>query len=217
MRVLVAEDEERVAVGLARGLRREGAAVDVAFDGASAHAKARAFDYDVLVLDRDLPELHGDDVCRAVHRERPETRILMLTAYREVDDLVAGLALGADDYLAKPFAFDELLARVRALGRRAQSSRPAVLERQGIRLDPARHEATRDGRLVELTPKEFAVLEALLEADGDVVSARRLLDRVWDENIDALSNTVRMTVMTLRRKLGEPAVLETVRGAGYRL
>jgi two-component system response regulator VanR len=217
VRVLVAEDEERVAEGVARGLRREGAAVDVAFDGGTALAKARAFDYDVLVLDRDLPELHGDDVCRAVHRERPETRILMLTAYREVDDLVAGLALGADDYLAKPFAFDELVARVRALGRRAQSSRPAVLERRGIRLDPSRREATRDGRLVELTPKEFAVLEALLEADGDVVSARRLLDRVWDENIDALSNTVRMTVMTLRRKLGEPAVLETVRGAGYRL
>jgi two-component system response regulator VanR len=217
MRVLVAEDEERVAEGVARGLRREGAAVDVAFDGGTALAKARAFDYDVVVLDRDLPELHGDDVCRAVNRERPETRVLMLTAYREVDDLVAGLALGADDYLAKPFAFDELVARVRALGRRAQSSRPAVLERQGIRLDPARHEVTRDGRLVELTPKEFAVLEALLEADGAVVSARRLLDRVWDENIDALSNTVRMTVMTLRRKLGEPAVLETVRGAGYRL
>jgi two-component system, OmpR family, response regulator VanR len=217
MRVLVAEDEERVAEGVARGLRREGAAVDVAFDGVTALAKARAFDYDVLVLDRNLPELHGDDVCRAVHRERPETRILMLTAYREVDDRVAGLDLGADDYLAKPFAFDELLARARALGRRAQSSRPVVLERQGIRLDPARHEATRDGRLVELTPKEFAVLEALLEADGDVVSARRLLDRVWDENIDAISNTVRMTVMTLRRKLGEPAVLETVRGAGYRL
>ena len=217
MRVLVAEDEERVAEGVARGLRREGAAVDVAFDGGTALAKARAFDYDVVVLDRDLPELHGDEVCRAVNRERPETRILMLTAYREVDDLVAGLALGADDYLAKPFAFDELVARVRALGRRAQSSRPAVLERQGIRLDPARHQATRDGRLVELTPKEFAVLEALLEADGDVVSARRLLDRVWDENIDAVSNTVRMTVMTLRKKLGEPAVLETVRGAGYRL
>ena len=217
MRVLVAEDEERVAEGVARGLRREGAAVDVAFDGGTALAKARAFDYDVVVLDRDLPELHGDEVCRAVNRERPETRILMLTAYREVDDLVAGLALGADDYLAKPFAFDELVARVRALGRRAQSSRPAVLERQGIRLDPARHQATRDGRLVELTPKEFAVLEALLEADGDLVSARRLLDRVWDENIDAVSNTVRMTVMTLRKKLGEPAVLETVRGAGYRL
>jgi DNA-binding response OmpR family regulator len=217
MRVLVAEDEERVAEGVARGLRREGAAVDVAFDGGTALAKARAFDYDVLVLDRHLPELHGDDVCRAVHRERPETRILMLTAYREVDDRVAGLALGADDYLGKPFAFDELVARVRALGRRAQSSRPAVLERQGIRLDPARHEVTRDGRPVELTPKEFAVLEALLQADGDVVSARRLLHRVWDENIDALSNTVRMTVMTLRRKLGEPAVLETVRGAGYRL
>jgi two-component system response regulator VanR len=217
MRVLVAEDEVRVAEGVARGLRREGAAVDVAFDGGTALAKARAFDYDVLVLDRHLPELHGDDVCRAVHRERPETRILMLTAYREVDDRVAGLALGADDYLGKPFAFDELVARVRALGRRAQSSRPAVLERQGIRLDPARHEVTRDGRPVELTPKEFAVLEALLEADGDVVSARRLLHRLWDENIDPLSNTVRMTVMTLRRKLGEPAVLETVRGAGYRL
>ena len=217
MRVLVAEDEVRVAEGVARGLRREGAAVDVAFDGGTALAKARAFDYDVLVLDRHLPELHGDDVCRAVHRERPETRILMLTAYREVDDRVAGLALGADDYLGKPFAFDELVARVRALGRRAQSSRPAVLERQGIRLDPARHEVTRDGRFVELTPKEFAVLEALLEADGDVVSARRLLHRLWDENIDPLSNTVRMTVMTLRRKLGEPAVLETVRGAGYRL
>jgi two-component system response regulator VanR len=217
MRVLVAEDEVRVAEGVARGLRREGAAVDVAFDGGTALAKARAFDYDVLVLDRHLPELHGDDVCRAVHRERPETRILMLTAYREVDDRVAGLALGADDYLGKPFAFDELVARVRALGRRAQSSRPAVLERQGIRLDPARHKVTRDGRPVELTPKEFAVLEALLEADGDVVSARRLLHRLWDENIDPLSNTVRMTVMTLRRKLGEPAVLETVRGAGYRL
>jgi DNA-binding response OmpR family regulator len=141
----------------------------------------------------------------------------MLTAYGEVEDLVAGLALGADDYLAKPFAFDELVARVRALGRRAHTSRPAVLERRGVRLDPSRHAVTRDGRAVELAPKEFAVLEALLEADGDVVSARRLLDRVWDENIDAISNIVRMTVMTLRRKLGEPALIETVRGAGYRI
>jgi DNA-binding response OmpR family regulator len=215
--VLVAEDVQRVAEAVARGLRREGAAVDVALDGASALAKARAFDYDVLVLDRDLPELHGDAVCEAVHREQPETRILMLTAYGEVDDLVHGLAIGADDYLAKPFAFDELVARVRALGRRARTTRPAVLERRGIRLDPARHVVTRDGREIELAPKEFAVLEALLEADGDVVSARRLLDRVWDENIDVLSNIVRMTVMTLRRKLGEPALIETVRGAGYRL
>jgi two-component system response regulator VanR len=217
MRVLVAEDEQRVAEAVARGLRREGAAVDVAFDGGSALAKARAFEYDVLVLDRDLPHTHGDVVCQAVNRERPETRILMLTAYREVDDLVDGLALGADAYLAKPFAFDELVARVRALARRAQTGRPAVLERKGLRLDPARHEATRDGDPLELAPKEFAVLQSLLEADGDVVSPRRLLDRVWDENIDALSNTVRMTVMTLRRKLGEPAVIETVRGAGYRI
>lgn len=215
--MLVAEDEQRVAEAIARGLRREGAAVDVAFDGRSALAKARAFDYDVLVLDRDLPELHGDVVCAAVNREQPETRILMLTAYRELEDLVAGLALGADDYLAKPFAFDELVARVRALARRAQTSRPAVLERSGVRLDPARHTVTRDGRAVDLAPKEFAVLEALLEADGDVVSARRLLDRVWDENIDAISNIVRMTVMTLRRKLGEPTPIETVRGAGYRI
>ena len=217
MRVLVAEDVQRVAEAVARGLRREGAAVDVALDGSSALAKARAFAYDVLVLDRDLPELHGDAVCEAVHREQPETRILMLTAYGEVDDLVHGLAIGADDYLAKPFAFDELVARVRALGRRAQTSRPAVLERRGVRLDPARHTVTRDGRAIELAPKEFAVLEALLEADGDVVSARRLLDRVWDENIDAISNIVRMTVMTLRRKLGDPDLIETVRGAGYRI
>lgn len=217
MRVLVAEDERRVAEAVARGLRREGAAVDVAFDGGSALAKARAFDYDVLVLDRNLPELHGDAVCQAVHREQPETRILMLTAYGELDDVVTGLDLGADDYLSKPFAFDELVARVRALGRRAHTTRPAVLERHGIRLDPGRHTVTCDGRPVDLTPKEFAVLEALLEADGDVVSARRLLDRVWDENIDVLSNTVRMTVMTLRRKLGEPDAIETVRGAGYRI
>jgi two-component system, OmpR family, response regulator VanR len=217
MRVLVAEDEQRVAEAVARGLRREGAAVDVALDGGSALAKARAFDYDVLVLDRDLPEVHGDDVCRAISREQPETRILLLTAYDEVDDLVEGLALGADDYLSKPFAFVELVARVRALSRRAHTSRPAVLERRGVRLDPGRHSVTRDGRPVELAPKEFAVLEALLEADGDVVSARRLLDRVWDENIDVLSNTVRMTVMTLRRKLGEPSTIETVRGAGYRI
>jgi two-component system, OmpR family, response regulator VanR len=217
MRVLVAEDEHRVAEAIARGLRREGAAVDVAFDGLHALAKARAFDYDVVILDRDLPETHGDEVCRALNSERPDTRVMMLTAYGEVGDLVDGLALGADDYMAKPFAFAELVARVRALARRAQTSRPAVLERDGLRLDPARHEVTRSGLSVELTPKEFAVLEALLEARGDVVSARRLIDRVWDENIDAFSNTVRMTVMTLRRKLGEPELIETVRGAGYRI
>jgi DNA-binding response OmpR family regulator len=217
MRILVAEDEQRVADAVARGLRREGAAVDVAFDGAVALAKARAYDYDVVILDRDLPETHGDEVCRALNSERPDTRILMLTAYAELDDLVDGLAMGADDYLPKPFAFAELVARVRALARRAQTSRAAVLERDGLRLDPARHEVARDGVPVDLTPKEFAVLETLLEADGAVVSARQLLDRVWDENIDAVSNTVRMTVMSLRRKLGEPNPIETVRGAGYRI
>jgi two-component system response regulator VanR len=217
MRVLVAEDEQRVAEAVARGLRREGAAVDIALDGTTALAKARAFDYDVVVLDRNLPETHGDLVCRAVNAELPETRVLMLTAYGEVDDLVEGLAMGADDYLAKPFAFDELVARVRALARRAQTSRPAVLERSGLRLDPARHEVRRGGEPIELAPKEFAVLEALMQAEGDVVSPRRLLDRAWDENIDTLSNTVRMTVMTLRRKLGEPVLIETVRGIGYRI
>src|SRR5215210_613851 len=187
MRVLIAEDEPRIAGAVARGLRREGMAVDVAGDGAAALYKTRVVPYDVVVLDRDLPVVHGDDVCRAVAAEQPQTKVLMLTAARSTDDLVAGLALGADDYLAKPFAFDELVARVRALGRRAHTSRPAVLERRGLRLDPSRHTVTRDERTVELAPKEFAVLEALLEADGDVVSARRLLDRVWDENIDAIS------------------------------
>jgi DNA-binding response OmpR family regulator len=217
VRILVAEDEQRVADAVARGLRREGAAVDVASDGAVALAKARAYDYDVVILDRDLPTTHGDDVCRALNSERPDTRVLMLTAYGELDDLVDGLAIGADDYLPKPFAFAELVARVRALARRAQTTRAAVLERGGLRLDPARHEVAREGVPVELTPKEFAVLETLLEADGAVVSARRLLDRVWDENIDAVSNTVRMTVMSLRRKLGDPTPIETVRGAGYRI
>jgi two-component system, OmpR family, response regulator VanR len=217
MRVLVAEDEQRVAEAVARGLRREGAAVDIALDGTTALAKARAFDYDVVVLDRNLPETHGDLVCRAVNAELPETRVLMLTAYGEIDDLVEGLAMGADDYLAKPFAFDELVARVRALARRAQTGRPAVLERSGLHLDPARHEVRRGGEPIELSPKEFAVLEALMQAEGDVVSPRRLLDRAWDENIDTLSNTVRMTVMTLRRKLGEPVLIETVRGVGYRI
>ena len=217
MRVLIAEDEPRVGDAVARGLRREGMAVDLARDGETALRKALAAPYDVVVLDRDLPALHGDDVCRTLSAERPETKVLMLTAAGGVDDLVGGLAIGADDYLPKPFAFAELVARVRALARRAQTTRAAVLERGGLRLDPARHEVAREGVPVELTPKEFAVLETLLEADGAVVSARRLLDRVWDENIDAVSNTVRMTVMSLRRKLGDPTPIETVRGAGYRI
>lgn len=217
MRVLVAEDERRVADAIARGLRREGLAVDVAHDGQTALQKALLNPYDVLVLDRDLPELHGDDVSRALSREAPQTPVLMLTAYGETDDVIDGLAAGADDYLAKPFAFRELVARVRALARRAPQARPPILEHDDVRLDPGRHEVTRAGRTVELSPKEFAVLELLLSAQGDVVSAEQLLHRVWDENADPFSNTARMTVMTLRRKLGEPPFVHTVKGAGYRV
>jgi two-component system, OmpR family, response regulator VanR len=217
MRVLIAEDEPRVAGAVARGLRREGLAVDVAADGSEALLKARVTRYDVVVLDRDLPEVHGDEVCRLLTAERPETRVLMLTAASGVEDRVEGLALGADDYLSKPFAFAELVARVRALGRRAGPARPPVLERGGVTLDPARREVLRDGRPVALSPKEHAVLEVLLEADGAVVSAEELLERAWDEQVDPLTNSVRMVVMTLRRKLGAPPVIETVAGAGYRL
>ena len=217
MRVLIAEDEPRVADAVARGLRREGMAVDVAGDGVSALHKARVYPYDVIVLDRDLPELHGDEVCRAISEERPDQKVLMLTAAAGVDDLVDGLSLGADDYMAKPFAFAELLARVHALARRAGPSRPAVLMAGEIELDPAGHSATRAGRDLDLTPKEFGVLEALMRADGAAVSSEQLLERVWDENADPFTNTVRMTVMTLRRKLGEPPPLDTVKGAGYRL
>ena len=217
MRVLVAEDEPRVADAIARGLRRHGAAVDVAPDGSDALFKARVHPYDVVVLDRDLPELHGDDVCRTLAREQPDTKVLMLTAARGLDDLVEGLALGADDYLPKPFRFAELVARIHALARRAGSARPPVLRHGDLELDPARRTATRGGLDLGLSPKEFGVLEALLGADGAVVSAEELLARVWDENTDPFSNTVRMTVMTLRRKLGAPQVVHTVTGAGYRI
>ena len=217
MRVLLAEDEARVADAVARGLRREGLAVDVAPDGAAALYKARVIDYDVVVLDRDLPELHGDDVCRTLNREQPDTKVLMLTAASAPDDVVGGLSLGADDYLAKPFHFPELVARIRALARRNGEARPAVLVRGDVELDPARRIATRGGEDLRLSPKELGVLEALLEADGAPVSAEELLERVWDENADPFTNTVRMTVMTLRRKLGDPPFVETVPGAGYRV
>jgi DNA-binding response OmpR family regulator len=217
MRVLVCEDEPRVASALARGLRRHGAAVDVAADGAQALYRARVHPYDVIVLDRDMPEIHGDEVCRTLNSEQPETKILMLTAHRGVDALVAGLALGADDYLGKPFAFDELLARIHALARRAGPARPAVLRVGDVELDPARRSVRRGGRELPLSPKEFGVLEALLAADGEVLSPERLLARVWDENIDPFTNIVRMTVMKLRRKLGDPPLIHTVAGAGYRI
>ena len=217
MRVLVAEDERRLADAIARGLRREGMAVDLAPDGSDALLKARVVRYDVVVLDRDLPGVHGDEVCRQVRGESPETGILMLTAAGALEDLVEGLSLGADDYLAKPFRFGELVARIRALGRRTGPSRPPVLHHRDLELDPARREVKRAGRPIELARKEFAVLEALMDADGATVSAEQLLERVWDEHVDPFTNVVRMTIMTLRRKLGTPAVVETVIGVGYRM
>jgi two-component system response regulator VanR len=217
MRVLVAEDEPRIAGAVARGLRREGMAVDLAADGASALYKARIAPYDVVVLDRDLPVMHGDDVCRTLAAEQPETKVLMLTAARSTDELVAGLSLGADDYLPKPFRFAELVARLRALARRSGAARPPVLEAGDVVLDPARRAATRAGRPLDLTPKEFAVLEVLLAAQGAVVAPEELVEKAWDEQLDPLSNTVRMTVMTLRRKLGNPPLVATVRGSGYRV
>jgi two-component system, OmpR family, response regulator VanR len=217
MRVLIAEDEQRLADAIARGLRREGMAVDLAPDGADALVKARVVRYDVVVLDRDLPGVHGDDVCRAVRGERPETGILMLTAAGTLEDLVEGLSLGADDYLPKPFRFAELVARIHALARRTAPSRPPVLRHDDIELDPARRRVTRNGTSVDLARKEFAVLEALMAADGAAVSAEELLERVWDENTDPFTNVVRMTIMTLRRKLGDPPVIETVIGVGYRM
>jgi DNA-binding response OmpR family regulator len=217
MRVLVAEDERRLADAIARGLRREGMAVDLAPDGTDALVKARIIRYDVVVLDRDLPGIHGDDVCRMVRDERPETGILMLTAAGTLEDVVGGLALGADDYLAKPFRFAELVARIHALARRSAPSRPAILRHQDIELDPARRTLTRGGKPIELARKEFAVLEVLMGSDGATVSAEELLERVWDEHADPFTNVVRMTIMTLRRKLGEPLTIETVIGVGYRM
>jgi DNA-binding response OmpR family regulator len=217
MRVLVVEDERRLADAIARGLRREGMAVDLAGDGSDALIKSRVVRYDVLVLDRDLPELHGDEVCRTVRAERPETGIIMLTAAGELEDLVEGLSLGADDYLAKPFRFAELVARIRALSRRSTPSRPPILHHTDVELDPARRSVTRAGRTIELARKELAVLETLMEADGATVSSEALLERVWDEQTDPFTNVVRMTVMTLRRKLGEPQIIETVIGVGYRM
>jgi DNA-binding response OmpR family regulator len=216
---LVVEDEQVLADAIGRGLRREGMAVDLAGDGAEALEKAAVNQYEVVVLDRDLPAVHGDDVCTALARTGGPSpaRILMLTASGTVEDRVEGLMLGADDYLTKPFAFAELVARVRALARRTGPARPPVLSRQGIELDPSSRVVTRDGRYLFLTRKELGVLEALLAADGAVVSAEQLLERVWDEHTDPFTNAVRQTMKNLRQKLGEPGVIETVIGAGYRV
>jgi DNA-binding response OmpR family regulator len=217
VRVLVVEDEAPLAEAVARGLRREGMAVDVALNGDEGHEKASITRYDVVVLDRDLPGMSGDDLCREIVTSGELTRVLMLTASGSVSDRVEGLSLGADDYLAKPFAFPELVARVRALGRRATPATPPVLVADDVELDPAKRTVHRAGRPIELTRKEFGVLEVLLAAKGAVVSSEELLERVWDENADPFTTTVRVTVMTLRKKLGEPGIIETVVGSGYRV
>ncbi|WP_326808961.1 MULTISPECIES: response regulator transcription factor [unclassified Streptomyces] len=217
MRVLIVEDHRELAETVATGLRRDGMAVDLAFDGEQAMEEATVHDYDVIVLDRDLPRLHGDEVCRALSREGSRSRLLMLTAASTIEDRVDGLGLGADDYLAKPFAFAELIARVRALARRSQPAVPPVLTHGDLTLVPAERQARRAGRRLDLSPKELAVLELLLSARGAVVSAEELLERAWDQSADPFTNTVKVTVSRLRRKLGEPPVIETVPHAGYRI
>lgn len=215
MRILVVEDEPLLADAVAEWLRGESHAVDVVHDGGQALERVGVNDYDVVVLDRDLPVVHGDQVCREIVAAGTEARVLMLTASADIDDRVAGLSLGADDYLPKPFAFRELAARIAALGRRARAAAPPVLERAGIRLDPHRHQVFRDGRYVPLSRKEFAVLAELLRADGAPVSAEQLLEKAWDEHVDPFTQAVRMTILKLRRKLGDPPVVLTVPGVGY--
>jgi DNA-binding response OmpR family regulator len=216
MRVLLVEDHQELAETVADVLRSEGMAVDVALDGQAALDRAAITGYDVIVLDRDLPGVHGDQVCRALAGREP-SRVLMLTAAGSVEDRVDGLELGADDYLPKPFAFTELTARIRALGRRCGPPLPTVLACADLRLDPARRTAIRAGRRLPLSPKEFAVLEYLMAAADRVVPAEELLERVWDEAADPFTATVKVTIGRLRAKLGDPPLIETVREAGYRI
>ena len=215
--MLVVEDHEILATAIGTGLDREGLAVDVVFDGTDALEHLAVTRYDVVVLDRDLPGVHGDDVCRTLVAEHSETRVLMLTAAGSVADKVDGLGLGADDYLPKPFDFSELVARVRALGRRSGAALSPTLASGDVTLDPGSRVAFRAGRRLALTPKEFAVLECLLASAGRVVSAEELLERVWDEAADPFTTTVKTTVGRLRAKLGEPPMIETIREAGYRI
>jgi DNA-binding response OmpR family regulator len=216
MRVLVAEDHQDLAAAIGTGLRQEGMAVDVVLDGTDALEHLAVTRYDVLVLDRDLPGVHGDEVVRNMAADRAVTRVLMLTAASTVAARVEGLGLGADDYLTKPFEFPELVARIRALARRAVPPLPPVLSRGDVRLDPSARTAFRGGRRLSLSPKEFAVLEYLLAAEK-AVSAEELLERVWDEFADPFTTTVKATIARLRVKLGEPPVIETVREGGYRV
>jgi two-component system response regulator VanR len=217
VRVLVVEDEEILAEALQAGLRREAMAVDVALDGEAALELLGVNAYDVVVLDRDLPGMHGDQLCQLIVTGHPACRVLMLTAARQLGDRVGGLQLGADDYLTKPFEFPELAARLRALQRRSPIARPPQLEAAGIRLDPFRREVHRDGEAIELTRKEFAVLEILMAAAGGLVSAEDLLEKAWDAYADPFTNAVRITMSTLRAKLGQPPAIETIPGVGYRI
>ena len=217
MRVLLAEDHNELAETVALVLRREGMAVDVALDGTEALDRTGINDYDVVVLDRDLPGVHGDEVCRALTAAASSSRILMLTAAGSIQDRVDGLGLGADDYLTKPFAMAELIARIRALNRRAGIPLPPTLTSGDLRVDPARRVATRGGQRLALSPKEFAVLEYLLAAGGRAVSSEELLEHVWDEAADPFTTTVKVTIRRLRGKLGDPPVIETMPGGGYRI
>jgi DNA-binding response OmpR family regulator len=216
MRILLAEDHAKLALTIADGLRRLGMAVDVAFDGEEALAHTAHTDYDVVVLDRDLPGIHGDEVCRRLVADERDCRVLMLTAAGTVQDRVEGLRLGADDYLPKPFDASELVARIQALARRARPRQPPILVHGALTLDPAKRLVTRDGRPVALNPKEFAVLEQLLIAPGAVVSAEELLTRVWDEQANPFTHAVKTTISRLRAKLGDPSIIETVAKSGYR-
>lgn len=217
MRVLVVEDEVLLADAVKEGLERAAMAVDVVHDGDSALEYLSINDYDAVVLDRDIPGVHGDDVCAELAQSGSSVRVLMLTAARRTDQKVTGFELGADDYLAKPFEFSELVARLRALGRRSGDAKPPVLERGGVKLDVFRHTVSRDGLPIHVSRKEFAVLEILLAADGGVVSAEHLLEKAWDENADPFTNSIRVVISTLRKRLGTPWVIETVAGVGYRV
>jgi DNA-binding response OmpR family regulator len=217
MRVLVVEDSRSLAEVLAEGLRDQGMAVDVARDGLEAAAKLDINTYDVAILDRDLPGIHGDTLCQMITERDQRVMVLMLTAAGSPGDRVSGLGLGADDYLAKPFHFPELVARIRSLARRQPAARPRTLSAAGIELDPARRAVTRDGRLLDLSVKEFGVLEALLRASPGYLSAEGLLEQVWDEHADPFTNTVTVTIGRLRRKLGAPPVITTTPGVGYRI
>jgi DNA-binding response OmpR family regulator len=217
VRILVAEDVKRLADDIAEGLRDQGMAVDVAYDGVDAACKLDVNPYDVLVLDRDLPGLHGDTICRMITDTGKPVMVLMLTAAGTPGDRVAGLGLGADDYLPKPFHFPELVLRIRSLARRQPTARPRILRAGGIELDPLRRAVTRDGQQVDLSPKELAVLETLMKAAPAAVSAEDLLEHAWDENADPFTKTVQVTIGRLRRKLGDPDIIETIPTVGYRI